>query len=52
MNKKYVKLLKELKGHDPEIEHQLADKYLCELLKKLGYADVVSAFESLIKWYA
>lgn len=37
---------------DVEITHTLADKVLCDLLKALGYEDVVAAWEELEKWYA
>lgn len=37
---------------DREIAHNTADKVLCELLKTLGYGDVVAEWEAFDKWYA
>ncbi len=36
---------------DTESGHVEADDILCELLKKLGYSDVVEEFEKIHKWY-
>lgn len=45
--------LKELEDSgDPESSHGRADDVLCDLLKSLGYTDVVEAYESVPKWYA
>jgi hypothetical protein len=45
--------LKELQpSDDVEAAHSDADDVLCELLKKLGYADVVAEWEAVPKWYA
>lgn len=40
------------KSRDMEAAHITADDILCRLLRSLGYADVVSAWEQLPKWYA
>ena len=40
------------KSGDTEAAHADADDVLCDLLKSLGYADVVSAWERVDKWYA
>lgn len=37
---------------DTEAAHVDADVVLCQLLAALGYADVVSAWEKVDKWYA
>lgn len=37
---------------DKENFHIEADDVLCELLKSLGYGDVVEAWEAIDKWYA
>ena len=37
---------------DYEETHAEADGLLCELLRRLGYQDVVEAFAKLRKWYA
>ena len=37
---------------DIEIAHMQADEILCELLRDLGYIDVVDAWEAVEKWYA
>lgn len=45
--------LKELKDSgDPESAHGRADDVLCNLLKTLGYKDVVEAYATVPKWYA
>jgi len=40
------------KSSDTEGAHVDADQILCEFLKSLGYDDVVSAFNRIVKWYA
>lgn len=37
---------------DPETAHQAADQVLCDLLRALGYGDVVDAYLDVEKWYA
>lgn len=37
---------------DTEIAHHFADDILCDLLKELGYAEVVQEYEKIEKWYA
>lgn len=37
---------------DPEANHAEADDLLCDLLKELGYVDIVEAYEKIEKWYA
>ena len=37
---------------DTEAAHSDADDVLCELLKSLGYEDVVEAYLEVPKWYA
>ena len=37
---------------DAEVPHILADDVLCELLRGLGYQDVIDAYEAVNKWYA
>lgn len=37
---------------DIESVHSAADAVLCELLRILGYDDVVDAYEKLERWYA
>jgi hypothetical protein len=39
-------------GGDTEAIHVLADGYLCDFLRVLGYNNIVDAYESLEKWYA
>jgi hypothetical protein len=42
-----------LKYHDDtEVAHFDADDVLCQLLTTLGYADVVTAYREIGKWYA
>ena len=40
------------KNDDTECAHIDADDVLCELLKELGYADVVAEFRNVRKWFA
>jgi hypothetical protein len=51
---KIISELMELQDRTGDIEcaHAYADNILCELLKKLGFADVVDAWEAVPKWYA
>jgi hypothetical protein len=37
---------------DEEVAHCLADELLCNLLKELGYEDIVESFNKIDKWYA
>jgi len=39
-------------SHDTELAHIDADDVLCELLKSLGYEDVVSEYQKVDKWFA
>ena len=36
--------------NDPEKSHSLADGILCDLLKELGFGDVVDAYEAVDKY--
>lgn len=42
----------EQQNRDREVAHAKADDVLCELLRSLGYGDVVDEFEEVGKWYA
>ena len=48
----YLKRLKECERYDTECAHGRADEILCELLRELGYSDIVDAYEDIDKWYA
>ena len=37
---------------DEEIAHCNADDVICDLLKALGYEDVVKEYDEIDKWYA
>jgi hypothetical protein len=37
---------------DKENQHSDADGLLCEVLRNLGYNEMVDVFESMDKWYA
>jgi len=37
---------------DEETGHQEADWLMCEILESLGYAEMVSEFNKMDKWYA
>jgi hypothetical protein len=47
-----IEELHELDGDDPETAHINADGILCNLLRDLGYEDVVVAFIKIHKWYS
>lgn len=38
-------------GQDPAANHKEADRILCQLLRELGYGDVVEAFEAVERYY-
>ena len=44
--------LARLSKGDAEGPHADADEVLCDLLKALGYGDVVAEYEKVEKWYA
>jgi hypothetical protein len=37
---------------DEEDSHRLADAYMCDLLRELGYGKGIDIFENMAKWYA
>jgi len=45
------KLIESQEDLDLENAHMKADQALCELLKGLGFEDLVYEFESINKWY-
>lgn len=47
-----IKELKAMNAEDEEREHSRADAILCEVLKSLGYHELVEAYEAVDKWYA
>lgn len=50
----FIKELKELSKNDNaiEINHITADNILCEVLKLLGYDEIVKEYDKISKWYA
>ena len=52
--KKYKKRLNNIRRNscDIEMDHEKADEVLCDLLKELGYSDIVSLWNRIPKWYA
>jgi hypothetical protein len=49
----YIRELQALQNEsDTEKVHAVADGILCELLRNLGYGEVVDAYEQLDMWYA
>lgn len=53
MNKELnIKYLHQMKQLDNESDHEYADEILCELLKDLGYKELVEVYEKLPKWYS
>lgn len=52
LNDKYLRQLNELiPESDIEKKHIHADNILCELLKELGFNEIVESFNKLKKWY-
>ncbi len=48
-----IERLKEQQGSgDTENTHINADEVLCQLLKHLGYGDVVAEYNKIDMWYA
>lgn len=48
-----IQELKKLqKTYDTEANHVEADEILCELLKELGFEDVVEQYNKIKKWYS
>ena len=48
----YIKLKQQGMDRDPEEDHAMADKVLCDLLCHLGYGQVVILWRDIDKWYA
>lgn len=46
------KMREEISNGDTEIAHSRADYILCELLKTLGYDELVKLYDEVPKWYA
>ena len=45
--------LKELQSiRDIEMAHAYADDVICDLLKSLGYEDVIIEYDKVDKWFA
>jgi hypothetical protein len=50
---KELEQLKMLKTNgDTEADHCIADDILISILTKLGYTEIVKAYEEIYKWYA
>ena len=47
-----IEKLEKQKYYDEEDAHIEADAVLCDLLKELGFEDVVELYEKIPKWYA
>ena len=53
LKEKYINLLKEQQiSWDDEMAHVEADNLVCELLKELGFEEVVKEYDKVSKWYA
>lgn len=46
------KMTDALDDHDEECGHRSCDYVLCELLRELGYDEIVSIYEKQHKWYS
>jgi hypothetical protein len=46
------KMIECLDNGDTEVTHIIADELLCELLKHLGYDELIEIYEKVDKWYA
>ncbi len=49
LNEKYLAQIRTCKD---EFDHEDADYILCELLKELGYKELVAAYREVPKWYS
>jgi hypothetical protein len=49
---KAIEKLRDCASDDIEARHMRSDDILCELLRQLGYLEVVDEYEKLPKWYA
>jgi hypothetical protein len=47
-----IKKLRDCEMRGMEEGHMEADDILCELLRQLGYLEVVEEYEKIGKWYA
>lgn len=47
-----VELIEQINNFDTEEAHQIADGILTELLRQLGFKEVVELYERIEKWYA
>lgn len=53
LNKKYLtQMNKCINNEDTEYAHIIADDILCDLLKDLGYTELIAVYEKINKWYA
>mgnify|MGYP007101896075 FL=1 len=52
--REYVERLQYLafEGGDAEMNQREADDILCDILRSLGYDDIVAAYDEIYKWYA
>ena len=48
---KQLKELQEKYKYDVETCHLEEDRFLCNLLKELGYVKTVEQYEETLKWY-
>jgi hypothetical protein len=46
------KLRKLQESNDPEVAHELADSMLCEALITLGWAEVITEYLRIKRWFA
>jgi hypothetical protein len=51
---KYTQELKswQVPDGDTEIAHKFADRALCDLLRELGFGEVVDEYNKIDKWYS
>ena len=47
-----AKLKEQQSNRDFEIAHGVADDVLCDLLRELGYGEVVDEYNEVGKWYS
>jgi hypothetical protein len=50
--KQYIKTLNNISIDDIEALHSNADSLLCDLLREIGYGEVVDVYENIDFWYA
>lgn len=54
ISEKYLNKMKiaEKNNYDVEAAHVEADRILCDLLKELGYIEIIKSYENVERWHS